>query len=226
MSGVDDRALNELRQLARRDAELSALALELRRLDEEVGAIRSRAEAAEEVLAAYPEEERRAASALEAATAELAERRREEADAEHALASARDAEVREHAERALARAADHVAVARARVERSEAVAAGLRRDADAIPRELAELNERAGRLDGVPPPHAVSSLVEWAARAHAELFVAAGQLDARRERVIREANELASMLLGEPTYGATVAQALARAERHCVSAPGQVSESR
>jgi hypothetical protein len=52
----------------------------------------------------------------------------------------------------------------------------------------------------------VRELAEWASRAHAELFVAAGQLDAQRDRVIREANELATMLLGEPTYGATVAQ--------------------
>jgi hypothetical protein len=56
------------------------------------------------------------------------------------------------------------------------------------------------------------SLVEWASHAHAELFVAAGQIDVQRERVIREANELATMLLGEPAYGATVAQALARVE--------------
>jgi hypothetical protein len=44
--------------------------------------------------------------------------------------------------------------------------------------------------------------------------------------VIRESNELASMLLGEPTYGATVAQALARVEAHWTSSPGHVSESR
>ena len=30
--------------------------------------------------------------------------------------------------------------------------------------------------------------------------------------MIREANELASMLVGEPTYGSTVAQARARVE--------------
>ena len=50
------------------------------------------------------------------------------------------------------------------------------------------------------------ALVEWASHAHAELFVAAGQLDAQRERVIREANELATALLGEPTYGSTLEQ--------------------
>jgi hypothetical protein len=59
----------------------------------------------------------------------------------------------------------------------------------------------------------VRDLVAWASRAHAELFVAAGQIAAQRERVIREANELASMLLGEPTYGSTVEQALARVTR-------------
>ena len=79
-------------------------------------------------------------------------------------------------------------------------------------------------MPDVPPLG--SSLVEWASHAHAELFVAAGQIDVQRERVIREANELASMLLGEPTYGATVAQALARVEVHWTSSPGHVSESR
>jgi hypothetical protein len=53
-------------------------------------------------------------------------------------------------------------------------------------------------------------LVQWASQAHAELFVAAGHIDGQREQVVREGNELASMLLGEPTYGSTVAQALGR----------------
>jgi hypothetical protein len=64
----------------------------------------------------------------------------------------------------------------------------------------------------VPPLS--DSLIDWASRAHAELFVAAGQIDVQRERIIREANELASMLLGEPTYLTTVAQALTRVENH------------
>ena len=57
-----------------------------------------------------------------------------------------------------------------------------------------------------------SELVDWAARAQASLFVAVGQIDTQRDRVIREANELATMLLGEPTYGATPEQARARVE--------------
>jgi len=70
------------------------------------------------------------------------------------------------------------------------------------------------------------ALIDWASQRHAELFVEAGQIDAQRERVIREAHELASMLLGEPTYGATVEQALARVEAYCTSSPGHVSESK
>jgi len=223
---VDDRALGELRHLASRDSELAARAGELRRLDEEVAAIRTRTEEGDAFLAAYPDEEARRLSELAAGEQDLADRRRELREAEEALTRAADAEGRTHAEAARDRAVDHVAVAQARVDRSESAVAELRRDAARVPTELSELHERAGSVPGITPPREPSSLVDWASHAHAELFVASRQLDAQRERVIREANELASMLLGEPTYGATVAQALARAEAHCLSSPGHVSESR
>ena len=71
-----------------------------------------------------------------------------------------------------------------------------------------------------------SDLDDWASQAHAALFVAAGQVDVRRERATREANELASSLLGESTHGSTAAQALTLVERYWTSSPGQVSESR
>jgi DNA repair exonuclease SbcCD ATPase subunit len=223
---VDGRALDELRRLADQDAELSERALEARRLDEEIGAIRSRAEAIEASLADFPERQARVGTELEAAAEDLDARRRELADAERALAAAGDDDAREHAERACKRAADHVAVARARTDRAEAAVDDLTREAERLPAEAARLSERAGALPGVEPPQDGSSLVDWASHAHAELFVTARQLDAQRERVIREANELATMLVGEPTYGATAAQALARAEAYCLSAPGQVSDSR
>ena len=69
-------------------------------------------------------------------------------------------------------------------------------------------------------------LIEWASSKHAELFVALGQLDTQRERVIREANELATALLGEPTFGSTPAQVLERVERYWTSSPGHVSDRR
>jgi hypothetical protein len=223
---VDERALTELRSLAGRDAELSTRAAELSRIDDEVAAIRTRAEATEAFLAASPEEEGRRLEELQAAEQDLEGRRRALAEAEQAVAESKDDEARELAERVQAREADHVAVAQARVDRSEAVLAELRREAARVPEDRSRLYEIARRLPDLRPPADAASIVDWASHAHAELFVAAGQIDAERERVIREANELASMLVGEPTYGATVAQALARAEAHCVSSPGHVSESR
>jgi chromosome segregation ATPase len=221
---VDERAVNELRRLADLDAELSARAAALRGLDETVASLRARAEAIDAFFAAYPEEEARCTAELREAQEELARRRAELADAERRLAETHDDEARIHAEHAVARAVDHIAVAERRGERAQSAHDALERDASALPREFDELEARARAVRDVPPLG--SSLVEWASHAHAELFVAAGQIDVQRERVIREANELATMLLGEPTYGATAAQALARVEAHWTSSPGQVSESR
>jgi chromosome segregation ATPase len=221
---VDERAVNELRQLAGLDAELSERASVLRELDSLVAALRGRAEAIDAFFAAYPEEAARRSAELTEAQEELAHRREEHADAERKLAEADNDEARIHAEHSVARALDHIAVAEGRITRAQLAHDELEHDAVALPRELDELESRARMVSDVPPLG--SSLVEWASHAHAELFVAAGQIDVQRERVIREANELATMLLGEPTYGATVAQALARVEAHWTSSPGHVSESR
>lgn len=203
--------MDELRRLAALDAELWARASALRELDGRVAALRARAEAIDAFFAAYPEEEPRLRRELNDAQDELVRREEELAGAERRLAEAHDEEERIHTEHAVARALDHVAVAAGRIERARSSYDELERDAAALPRELTELEARARAVPGVPPLG--GSLVEWASHAHAELFVAAGQIDVQRERVIREANELASMLLGDPTYGATVAQALSRVER-------------
>jgi chromosome segregation ATPase len=207
---VDARAVDELRRLAALDAELAERASALRSLDASIGEIRARAEAIDAFSAAYPEEEARRRAELQEAQEILSRRGDELAVFQRTLAEAHDEEARIHAEHEVARALDHVAVAEGRVARAQSAHDELERDAAVLPRELAELEARAG---AVPEVAALgSSLVEWASHAHAELFVAAGQIDVQRERVIREANELATMLLGEPTYGATVAQALARVE--------------
>jgi hypothetical protein len=221
---VDERAVNELRRLAALDAELAESASTLRELDGTVATIRDRAEAIDAFFAAYPEAEAHRGAELKEAQEELLRRRDELAAAQRTLAEAHEEEARIHAEHAVARALDHIAVAEDRLARARSAHDELERDAAALPRELDELEVRARAIPGVPPLG--SSLVEWASRAHAELFVAAGQIDVQRECVIREANELASMLLGEPTYGATVAQALTRVEAHWTSSPGHVSESR
>jgi len=207
---VDERAVNELRRLAALDAELAESASALRELDGKVATIRGRAEAIDAFFAAYPEQRTHRSAELQDAQDELSRRRDELAAAQRTLAEAHEDEARIHAEHAVVRALDHVAVAEGRLARAQSGYDELEREAAALPRELDELEVRARAVESVPPPD--SSLVEWASHAHAELFVGAGQIDVQRERVIREANELASMLLGEPTYGATVAQALARVE--------------
>ncbi|MCW2966176.1 MAG: hypothetical protein JWO17_3428 [Actinomycetia bacterium] len=207
---MDERAVNELHRLADLDAELSDRASALRGLDERVAALRARGEAIDAFFAAYPEEEARRSAELREAEEELTRRREELADAERRVAETHDDEARIHAEHAVARALDHIAVAESRSERAKSAHDELERDATALPRELDELESQARAVPDVPPLG--SSLIEWASHAHAELFVAAGQIDVQRERVIREAHELATMLLGEPTYGTTVAQALARVE--------------
>jgi DNA repair exonuclease SbcCD ATPase subunit len=213
---VDERAIQELRGLERRDAELSERVERFHRLASDVAAIRARAEAIDAFFAGYPEAEDRARRVLEAAESELADRRVAVESAQTAVANARDDEGRAAAERALARAADSLAVAEGRVSRAVAERDELERDAAALPADLPTLagraREIAAELAAEAPDDAPRELVEWAAHAQATLFVAAGQLDTQRDRVIREANELATMLIGEPTYGATPAQARARVE--------------
>ena len=128
------------------------------------------------------------------------------------LAAARDDESRERAESTLTRGRDHVAVAEAALERASRGAAPSSSATRRRCRRRCRCSRSAPQRS--PPrsstcrraPSGVRELVAWASHAHAELFVAPGQLDAQRERVIREANELATMLLGEPTYGSTVEQ--------------------
>ena len=222
---MDDRALSELRDLARRDAELAARAAEFRARDGEVNGLRRRAETIDAFFATFAEEDERRDAAVEAALAEVARRQDELERAEADRARTRDEDARFHAQHAVDRAQDHIAIATKNLARAEADVAALEREAIELPGELAEVERESGA--GVSGARA---LIDWASHEHAELFVAAGQIDVQRELVIREANELASMLLGQQTFGATVAQTLARVEatslRYWTSSPGQVSESR
>jgi chromosome segregation ATPase len=209
---MDERALRELRELERRDDDLALRIERLRSLDEEVAAVRARAEAIDSFFAAYPSAETRLREASTAAAEELDARRAELAKAEALLERAKgDAVI--GAEHAVARAHDHIAVAEARVARAAAERDELEHAASALPEELPGLASRAAAVgEGAAPDDAPQALIEWASRAHASIFAALAQLDEQRARLIHEANELATMLLGEPTYGSTPAQARARVE--------------
>ncbi len=78
---------------------------------------------------------------------------------------------------------------------------------------VAQARAVAGRLAGLPrvsasgralPEPTVGGLVEWAARVHTALLVVRSQLDVERDRLVREANELGSVVLGEQLAGNSV----------------------
>jgi len=208
---VDERALEEVRRLAAIDAELAARTDRLRELGDEVEAVRARAEATEAFFGGYPEAVERRRTATAEARDDRARREAELAAARAELDAVRKEEERASAERAVRRSEDRLAVAEARVARAAEAEADLEREAARLTAEIPELERRAAavssQLADLPAaPSGPQELVEWASRARANLFVIARQLDAQRDRVIREANELGSMLLGEPLYGSTTAQ--------------------
>ena len=222
----------ELRALERLDAELAAESERLGALDDGVAELRRRAEELADFAAGHDDEARRRGAAVEAARVELARREELAAACRADLERAVDDAEQLAATRALERAVDRVVAERAEVARLESAGAELAARAAGLPDELAMLVRRADHLSaavssgaavsgaavsraavsGAAVSGAATSLVEWAAAVHAELFVSVRQLAAHRDRLAREANELASMLLGEPTHGSTVAQALARVD--------------
>jgi len=213
---MDGRALDELRALEDREAELAARLERLTRAGDEVAAIRTGAEATAAFYASYRDEETRRRAELASAEQGVREREGEVAAAEERASAARNEEERREAKRAATRAADHRSVAELRAEWARAGLADLEREARTLEQALPELEARAAatsRAEGLPAPgQGLQELVDWAAGARAELFVSAGQVSVQLERVVREGNELASMLLGDETYGLTVAQARRQVE--------------
>ncbi len=216
---MDDRTVGELRALEERETTLAHAAGTLRELDGEIARVRGRAEAVDAFFAGYPAAEAQRREALATAEEELARRERELDEARRVLEGARDAEARATAERVVVRARDHVSVAAERVARAAAAREELEREAAALPAELPGLAERAGAVAGeldevAAPEPAPQSLIDWAGRAHASVFVALAQVETQRDRLIRESSELATAALGEPAFGATPGQIRARVEAH------------
>jgi len=220
--------LDALRQLVRIEHDEAVESERLHEIDAEVTDLRERAASVSRFFAEERDVDRRLRAAEEEARAEAERRDAEVAAAEQELAGATSEDERTLAEQRLARALDHVEIAAHDAQRAAEDRLAFEREAEALTRELPQLEQRARELareipGGTAPGDALD---DWASRAHAAIFVAAGQVDVRRERAIREANELASSLLGESTHGSTPAQALARVERHWTSSPGQVSDRR
>jgi chromosome segregation ATPase len=220
-SCVQAEPVEALRELVARDRELEESASSLRLFDAAVAEIRERAEAIAAFFVRHAEQDERLRETEAHAAAALQKRRFEVDEARAQIDQARSDGERVLAEKQLARADDHIALAERALEQALGERASFDELAEQLTRELPTLGERARTLGATD-----NDLIEWASTKHAELFVALGQLDTQRERVIREANELATALLGEPTFGSTPAQVLSRIERYWTSSPGHVSESR
>jgi hypothetical protein len=207
--------------LERRDAAAAAEIEHVGRLADGAKEIAARAEAIEALLDSAPAE-RAAADRAEAEA--LALRRVADDDLAAAAAAAAKQEAvgrRGHdvaeAQRDLGHAQDAVRDAVARVERIACTRATLVKSEAAaradIPKLVAEAQEIAGRLAGLSrvsesgraaPEPTLDGLRAWATRVRAALVVVRGQLDAERERLVREANELGSVALGEQLAGNSV----------------------
>lgn len=207
--------LDELRALVQLEHREAAESGRLRRLDSDVGEVRARAEAIAGFFDTAHDEDVRLRAAEDEARADVGRREAELAAAEDELARAGNESERALAEQRLTRARDHLQVASLAAERAAEARAAFELEADALTRELPRLEERAHALSREIPGAASvgdGDLVDWSSRARAALFVAESDVDTRRERAVREANELASALLGESTHGSTPQQALARVE--------------
>lgn len=204
------------RELEAEDAALAGAAAEVDRLRAAATALRARAEHAADVLARLPAARAAAAEAIAAAEAELERRLADLREAEAQLERGGKDEAVLAARRAVVRTRDLAGGAERKLERLRGEAAALEEEALAVEAELPELDriaaDLAAKVDGLPEPRAIGAAA-WAARAEAALFVTRSGLEAQRERVIRQANELGASAFGEPLVSASVSLVRERLER-------------
>jgi chromosome segregation ATPase len=211
-------------ELEKRDAALSERIDVLVELGHQVEEVRVRARAASEALERLPRDREQVLASLAEA-----ERQLEAAEATYARAL-RDVE-RARGEDAEASACRHEAHAatdvrtmedrrqrlvarRDELARAEQAVAQEIDTLDACVKELAAELEAAPRVAAPDPPNpGLEGLADWGARAHAAVFVARSGLETERGRVVREANELAASVLGDPTAAMSVAGIRERLEK-------------
>ena len=222
-------ALEFLRELERADEAVAAVLAELDELADETQRIGARALELETFFVKLPAERERAAGALAAAAREATAARDAVAAAEVELAAAEeraDAERLAAARRAEVRARDALRMAERRAAASRADAAELERAREDAEGETSTLDERARAIaaalatrsqlaenGGQPPDPGLAGISAWATQARAALFVARGGLAREREGVIRQANELGALVLGEPLTASSAATVARRVEQ-------------
>ena len=225
---MTDARLDLVRELERADEEVAAVLAELDELYASTEAVRERALDLEAFFARLPSARTAAAEAVDdaerdvlaaeetAARAAAGLRAAEEAGDSERLAAARRFDVR---------ARDSLAGARRRHDEALAERERLDTEAAEAERERPELGARAGELatalrerprlapDAAEPGTSLEDVSAWAAGARAGLLVARSSLAAERDAVIRQANELGSLVLGEPLAPAAASTVARRVER-------------
>jgi hypothetical protein len=206
---VADGALAYVLELERRDEAIAESLETLGSLRGRTRAIGAEATRLAAVLERFPHEQEAADHALARAEADLARSRRELEQAEDQLRRARrDRESREaevtSARRNRERAEQELESARTRAAAVVEAERAARREAGvvvtaalALAREVAGAPRLGQRTPEAPQPGLVG-VSDWAARADGALLLARSGLDDEREAVVREANELAESVLGEP----------------------------
>ena len=226
---MPDRRLAFIRELEQADEAVAALLAELDELYDACEAVRGRALELEAFFTLLPAERAAAGRAVEEARAAAAERR---VAAERAAEELRAAEAAGKGERLAAarrfdvRARDAVCTAERLLREAEQVAERIEARAEAAGEEAKELARRARRLAvalaerpglaaeaGALPEESLAGIAEWGTRARAALLVARGQLEAERDAVVRQANELGALVLGEPLTATSAAGVVQRVER-------------
>ncbi len=226
---MTDARLALIRELERADEEVAATLTELDELYAGTERVRQRALALEVFFERLPAARAAAARAVDEAEAAALEAAAGAARAREELRAAReagDAERIAAARRFDVRARDSVAVAERR--RGEAFERHRRLEADVAgaERERPDLVARAGEVAralrrrprlaadaGEDPGSDLAQLSAWAGRARAALLVARSSLAGERDAVIRQANELGSLLLGEPLASTATSLVVRRVER-------------
>ena len=225
---ADTRLLEVAKELEAADERLAGAIVEVAALDAEAAATGARAAELDRFVTDLPAERSRLEDAAREAERECQERRAELEAAERELAEAEQKGKGERlaaARRAVVRIRDALSSAERRLGRVLEAQSGLERRAREAgaetPELLAQSRALAARVRRVPriSPHAgdepvgdLNGVVQWAAGAHAALFVVRSALESERERVVREANELGASALGEPLAATSVALVRKRLE--------------
>jgi chromosome segregation protein len=218
VSGRDrERVLGLLRELELADEEAGAALAELDELAREAESVRVKALDVAAFEARLPGKREAAGAELTRARGEREAARAALAEAEAAVRTARpDGEA--DARRFEIRARDRVSVAERRARSAEEACEALERRAEDSKREGEELGSRAAAVAealqgrprvaveaGAAPTPGLAGVANWGEAARAALFVARGQVAAERDALVRQANEVGGLALGEPltTLGAS-----------------------